>query len=248
MCSDGSAQNPPADQGTPCGSGKVCDGYGACCTPTTCAAAGAACGAVPDGCNGMLSCGSCNEPDWCGGGGTSNQCGCSPTAQQGPRDGTVAVNVTSIGSVPWEQLENIGSSDGATVQIPGMSGSDVSHWLKVSGYGFEVPAFATVKGITVEWRRGGKFTQGSIADNAVRIVEGGAIGSADRAKATAWSGLSSVQYGGATDLWGESWTPAAINASSFGAAFSAKYVGGAGNDWAEVDSARVTVHFTVTCQ
>jgi hypothetical protein len=53
------------------------------CKPTTCAAQGAACGSIPDGCNGMygsggtIDCGGCTAPDTCGGGGVANQCGCA---------------------------------------------------------------------------------------------------------------------------------------------------------------------------
>jgi hypothetical protein len=49
------------------------------CTPTTCAAVGAVCGGIPDGCGGSLYCGVCPEM-LCGGGG-ANQCGsysCTP--------------------------------------------------------------------------------------------------------------------------------------------------------------------------
>jgi hypothetical protein len=45
--------------------------------PTTCAAVGAACGAVPNGCGGTLSCGTCPAGQQCGGAGAPNQCGCS---------------------------------------------------------------------------------------------------------------------------------------------------------------------------
>jgi hypothetical protein len=53
--------------------------FGICCTPTTCRA-GVDCGTIPDGdCTGFtLDCGTCTSPDTCGGGGVSNQCGCTP--------------------------------------------------------------------------------------------------------------------------------------------------------------------------
>ncbi len=50
------------------------------CAPRTCAAAGASCGELPDGCGGMLACGSCPAGQTCGGGGP-NVCGaaaCQP--------------------------------------------------------------------------------------------------------------------------------------------------------------------------
>ena len=48
---------------------------GPTCTPTTCAAVGANCGPLGDGCGGELQCGSCGGCATCGGGGTPSQCG-----------------------------------------------------------------------------------------------------------------------------------------------------------------------------
>ena len=44
------------------------------CIPTTCAALGYSCGPNMDGCGGVLQCGSCKAPEYCGGGGYS-RCG-----------------------------------------------------------------------------------------------------------------------------------------------------------------------------
>ncbi len=48
------------------------------CTPTTCAARGASCGSISNGCGGTLQCGNCAGSETCGGGGTANVCGCVP--------------------------------------------------------------------------------------------------------------------------------------------------------------------------
>jgi hypothetical protein len=74
-----------------CSQGWVCDAAGEClsyvgtpdaptacppaCVPTTCAAQGATCGDLPDGCGGTLKCGGCSGGDTCGGGGQKNRCG-----------------------------------------------------------------------------------------------------------------------------------------------------------------------------
>ena len=56
------------------------------CVPTTCAAWGANCGTIQDGCGKTLSCGKCTVPQTCGGGGQPKVCGapaCTPkTCQQ----------------------------------------------------------------------------------------------------------------------------------------------------------------------
>src|SRR5262245_12017176 len=45
------------------------------CKPIPCAFRRAACGEVPDGCNGTLLCGTCGPGQTCGGGGQPNVCG-----------------------------------------------------------------------------------------------------------------------------------------------------------------------------
>ena len=51
------------------------------CTRRSCAAAGADCGAIDDGCGGTVECGACPAGRSCGGGGVPNLCGgtCTPT-------------------------------------------------------------------------------------------------------------------------------------------------------------------------
>jgi hypothetical protein len=64
------------------------------CTAKTCAQLGANCGALADGCGGLLSCGACTSPNSCGGGGVANQCGtqCKRTTcgAQGANCGSIA--------------------------------------------------------------------------------------------------------------------------------------------------------------
>lgn len=61
--------------GTPCGtcdSGETCSASGRCqsgpptCIPTTCAAQGAECGVIDDGCGHSLTCGTCTGSETCG--------------------------------------------------------------------------------------------------------------------------------------------------------------------------------------
>jgi hypothetical protein len=50
------------------------------CTPVTCASKGANCGTISNGCGGVLQCGTCSDPQTCGGSGTLNVCGCTPAS------------------------------------------------------------------------------------------------------------------------------------------------------------------------
>jgi len=71
--------------GTPsrCGGGTTSDA--GTCAPRTCTAVNANCGAVADGCGGILQCGNCPPGQTCGGGGMPNRCGgtgCTPRTCQ----------------------------------------------------------------------------------------------------------------------------------------------------------------------
>jgi hypothetical protein len=69
---------------------RVCY-QGRCCSAATSCPAGQDCGTAPDGCGGSLGCGSCTPPNTCGGGGTPDACGCTPTscAAEGKNCGTL---------------------------------------------------------------------------------------------------------------------------------------------------------------
>ncbi len=54
-----------------CGATSLDGGPAPPCVPTTCPALGAGCGTAGDGCGGILDCGSCGAPAFCGGGGFS---------------------------------------------------------------------------------------------------------------------------------------------------------------------------------
>ena len=71
-------------------------------------------------------------------------------------------------------------------------------------------------------------------ENEIKIVKGGTIKAENKSlAATATLGDTFVSYGGDAELWGETWTPADINASDFGVVVS----------WDEVDTASWTSHY-----
>ncbi len=91
-----------------CPTGQTCGGGGTAnvcgapppppCQPTTCAAAGASCGPLPDGCGRTLECGTCPTGQTCGGGGTANVCGAPPPPPCQPT--TCAAAGASCGPLP----------------------------------------------------------------------------------------------------------------------------------------------------
>jgi hypothetical protein len=175
-------------------------------------------------------------------------------ASEGPRYPAAAVNLSNAGSSEntdaWVSPTNVGADDGTTASITAASydSPDISQILVCSNFGFTIPTGATIDGIVVEIDRNN--AAGAASDNRVQLAKGTTfadlVGSNKADTATDWpAALASVSYGtGTTDLWGTTWTPAEINASSF-AVFLSVQADAANTDIA-VDYVRVTVHYTVT--
>jgi hypothetical protein len=164
----------------------------------------------------------------------------SATGAIGPRSPTVAVDDASIGTRSWATPGNALLADDAEATASGMVGSEQTHYLRVSAFGFGVPAGQTPSGILLEVKRRASFSS-SIADNAVRLVRGGLIGTANR-NAGYWESESVYQaYGGPDDPWNQTWSAADINSPSFGAAISARHSFNIGSDSALVDHIRLTI-------
>ncbi len=152
-----------------------------------------------------------------------------------------AANDSSIGTVAWSNPSRVTSDDNS--EADASLNCNSSNYLKATNFGFFIPPSSTVSGIQVEWKKRGSVAS-AILDNAVRIVKGGTIGSQDKSSGTNWpTTAATTTYGGQTDLWGETWTVADINSTSFGAALSAKETPCAGAS-AFLDAVRITVYYT----
>ncbi len=124
---------------------------------------------------------------------------------------------------------------------------DYEDFLAVEGFGLEVPSDAIIDGIEVAFLRAAG-SAGDVTDYEIRLLEAGERSSDARAVGGDWgTELSWVEYGGPTDLWGRTWTPAMVNDPQFGAAISADYLQTAGNARAYVDHAQITVHYHHAC-
>lgn len=166
------------------------------------------------------------------------------------------VDDSSIGTISWSGPESAKKHDNESATADVLA-SGISHYLKATNFAFAIPSTATINGILVEvLRTEGDAATANIFDNAVRIVKGGVIGTHDKSKLTEWDFPTRpgdpfleddeyTSYGGSTDLWGTTWTPTDINASTFGVAISAKGVGGTGTSQAQIDHIRITVYYTV---
>ena len=109
----------------------------------------------------------------------------------------------------------------------------------ISVAGSEAPA-CTFNGILNRWAIIGFHLQMAREfDMAVSLVKGGTVSGSNLASPAAW-GTTDVYtvYGGPTNLWGQSWTLADVNAANFGLAFSARVQNGT----ARVDHMRITIY------
>jgi MSHA biogenesis protein MshQ len=122
----------------------------------------------------------------------------------------------------------------------------LSDTLQCTGYGFSIPTSATIDGITVTvWRMA---NNGSCCTDAqMQLVKAGTIQATDRSTTTYYPTSNTAEaHGGATDLWGTTWTPADINDPNFGAAFAIqKPVTAGGNRTVRVDYIEIAIDYTL---
>jgi hypothetical protein len=118
--------------------------------------------------------------------------------------------------------------------------------LNLTDFAIPIPDGAIVRGIQFSIRR--NADSGLAVDQSVRVLRNGSPVGFDRRQTGAWPAtLTYATYGGDSDLWGTTWTPADIRSSGFGVSITAHYTDVAGNDRAHIDSVRVTIHYTTGC-
>ena len=118
--------------------------------------------------------------------------------------------------------------------------------LLLTNFALSVPDDATVVGIQFDLLRGSE--QGETIDSSVQVLRSGSPVGVDRSQPGAWpSPLAPSTYGGQSDTWGASWTPADVRDTGFGLAIAPKFTATKGNDRAHIDSVRATVYYTNRC-
>lgn len=154
---------------------------------------------------------------------------------------------TSENAEAWVNPGNVVSDNGveATITAATFDTPDISQLLVCSNFGFTIPTNATIMGITVEIERRDQAI-GAASDNRVQLAKGTAfanlVGTNKADTALDWPTAATIKsYGGAADLWGASWTPAEINASSFAVMLSVQ--ADAANTDIFVDFVRITIDY-----
>lgn len=116
--------------------------------------------------------------------------------------------------------------------------------LRVTNFGFSLPAGAKIGGVTASIER--KASASSRArDYLVQLVVGGSLTGDDKASATDYTTSDvAATYGSALDLWGLSLTKAQVEASAFGIELRAQSDGDEGDVTVSVDHITLEISYT----
>jgi len=148
-------------------------------------------------------------------------------ASVGPSYPGTAVDNHTWGMTEWTTPEGV--KDGDETDYAGAwsntYGTRTSHNLICTNYGFSVPSAAIIAGIEVTMHGYGydDYPNNYPYDCYMYIVKGGVIKTdVNKASPTHWeySPHETRVYGGPTDLWGQTWTPTDISASTFGFSYN----------------------------
>lgn len=160
----------------------------------------------------------------------------------GPKYPTTTSTPNGTGSGgQWANPANIFADDASNATAVFLGPPTGTDELDARTFGFNIPPNAIIDGIKMEievpssnrWQE----NQG-----IVRLKKAGVAGGTNQAGLGSASGTIWT-YGSATNLWGQTWTPAEINAAGFGAQFYAFY-SSSGNDFTiAVDYIRLTVYW-----
>jgi hypothetical protein len=166
-------------------------------------------------------------------------------ATVGPNGAGTGADDSAVGTLAWSNPTRITSLDASRASAAFAGSGLTTHYLKGTNFGFSIPTGATITGIKLEIAKHNSADYPGVVDSTVKLVKGGSVVGSNRAAAGAWTTTRDTiyTYGGETDKWGTTWTPAEINSSDFGAVLSAYKADSWGN--ANVDYFRITVYFAL---
>lgn len=169
--------------------------------------------------------------------------GC-PVKYAGPRAGTIAESVPRAGgpTIAWSEAEGALTVDGRFARAT-LGDGEQTQLLRVTGYGFDVPSWAKIKGVVVQLKRqGGPL----VVDGNIELWLDGKPSSRPKYMSTAWpSAVGTHHYGQEVDTWGDDLTPEMVSRLGFGTEIWAKHKpdAGTGPGTAEVESLIMTVWY-----
>ena len=153
---------------------------------------------------------------------------------------TIVTSGLSIGTdITWSNPGRITANDGSSASL-GLIPPQQSQYLTGTGLGFSVSSYATITGI--ELGVYGNVVAG--ASQIVGLTKNGTTQAGSTKTGSQGGTLSLVTYGSSSDLWGTTWTPSEVNASTFGGFYRFANFS-SGMKIANVDYVQVNVYYTL---
>lgn len=146
----------------------------------------------------------------------------------------------------WTNPGNVYTSNNVRASVDLGTGpqSQYSHWLDLTGFGFSIPTGAIIIGFTVDVE--GYASGSGVSVNQVQLRRAGnRVGNAENGSNLPNNNSGTEAYqslGDNTNLWGTTWTPAQVNASTFGVSVVLRNTNGSDRT-GYIDHVRVTVHY-----
>lgn len=170
-------------------------------------------------------------------------------ASEGPRSGGTFANDATVGTVDWSAPSNASASDNsyATAASGLAPGDIVTKYLKATNFGFSIPGGARIDGILVEVE--GKHVNDFDSDttSGVKLVKANGSFGTENKTGGSWTTSDTYRsFGGASDLWGDTWTTEDINDADFGVGISRtiQREDGSTQTTSSIDHIRITVYYT----
>ncbi len=155
-----------------------------------------------------------------------------------------AVNVVNSADVPWNNPSNAVGNTPSTYTEADTDKRDTTDQLRLTNYGFNIPAGATINGITATLVTTG--SSNPYGGAGIQLTKNGttAVGTSPLASG-GWSSGSLV-IGNSTNLWGTTWTAADINSANFGLVLQP--IGVSSGEVFRIYTAKIAVSYTVVTQ
>jgi hypothetical protein len=160
----------------------------------------------------------------------------------GPKYPTTTTTVNGSGiSGAWANPANIFADDGSNATAAFLGPPTYTFELNGATFGFGIPSNAVIDGIKLEMEVPSS-TRWFEAAGTVKLKKAGVL-VGDNKAGTGSSASNVYTYGGATSLWGTTWTPAQINAANFGFGFDATATSSPNDFTIAIDYVRITVYW-----
>lgn len=163
-------------------------------------------------------------------------------SMHGPTCGKQFVSEPGAGYT-WSEVTNAKCDDDESrAHSAPLTRGQYTQVLKISNFGFSIPADARIEGIEVVLIRKADVAD-AIVDKAVQLMRDNVQVGADLRLSSRWDETwTAVYYGDGVEDWDHAWSVHEINSAGFGVAISAMNLGAIATP--QVDEVLVTVHFT----